>query len=83
MNGGGTPVSKATHSNWGIQKIVDEINKTMPLCCVCHRKVHAGDIILKNPEQYLFNVTFDEFNEIYQNLFNRNDKERQECEKLR
>lgn len=27
---------------WGAEKILEEINKTcVPLCCNCHRKVHA------------------------------------------
>ena len=37
----------APHSRWPAL-LVQELNKTLPLCVVCHRRLHRGYIVLDN-----------------------------------
>lgn len=43
-------VSVAIQKGWGKQKIKEEISKCVVICSNCHRKLHAGLIILLKSE---------------------------------
>lgn len=40
-------ISKAQGSNFNRDRLVQELEKCIPLCCRCHREFHAGLIDLQ------------------------------------